>query len=937
MTLSSKRLIAKLDEIIRESMIAGYVPDPVAVQRILNTYAQGRDLSNPSMLLRSQPRRGQFQIDSFNNMLAEIISDLNFSFAEQVDQANRLIRSINEADTKHTSFMTQINLLADAFEHLLLIEPKANGYFYALGDSFRDLSKVDLENTTAEVDLSSSAAYLPMQAGTRKIAMPHLAERTSIIVTSNQPETVIEHGPVGGSQFGQAFDDTYGGWMYRIVSSSQDGWTGHITIPISMNPPRTDAGGTAQLTQVLETQEIYISRIDIEGLQNCYVEARILYSLDNKNFLILNDWVDITRKQSLFFPRTKVEFIRIEFRAYTPNIVGAYEYVVGLRNISFYDAGFAKECELRSLRLNPELNTPIGALVLDADELIIPGTDIEYYVAPYAVSPVWSQIKPLSRGTQILKFADSVESPRKSNQIAITSTPAVNSTKNGIIFYNIDQLSGDQVNSTAKLFRGIGGWHKTFTTRTEKINVQDNYVVFTTNDNFQALYQEVTELVTPPASGGGIHTTITLDRSILIDDSLNIKPDGSSSSFIPNYSIKQVILLKYSSTGSGTVAVTQNTDGTRRVRLTGLTPTMRVGSSVYVNQDGKFHKITQIGGAFGSTWVHLEDTDRTLVNGSITWVSNSQDVTSYVRSGYNNTFVLDKRVSLLTSDRLLVTYRSPMSDEETPLSDTIIVRDRASGTPYAAGIDYVYNSITKGISRNPDGAIKAGPDGEIAVRVDFTFERELGIFEVYTSWFYYDGDGAKIPLTSINVGDNESIMLSVDDDYEVDLAEVTEISGLAKGWRRLVVVSTFLQSVTGTVLTSSAIYKTINAIDSNSLILFGPAHFAEQRAIIDPASFVSLHYLQSAIGKDDRTSFAVDDSNNVVVNYNPAAKNDVLYLYPGSTTVQTMERFELQYSEEASGGTPITSVLFKAVFKRLDGYTADRTPVLRSYNLRLSH
>jgi hypothetical protein len=78
------------------------------------------------------------------------------------------------------------------------------------------------------------------------------------------------------------------------------------------------------------------------------------------------------------------------------------------------------------------------------------------------------------------------------------------------------------------------------------------------------------------------------------------------------------------------------------------------------------------------------------------------------------------------------------------------------------------------------------------------------------------------------------------------------------------------------------------------------------------------------------------DGNTVVINWDPTANRDMLYLAPGTTVVQTRERFEIEYRKRGSD-TAVESLLFKAVLSRNEGFPADRTPVLHGYRLRLAY
>jgi hypothetical protein len=310
LSIASKRLSAYVDDFVAQALKEGRLPEPLEVRRALNKFARDRVADGPSLKMRKQSRRGQMDVDGHNAMVGEIVSDLNFLFAEQVDQANRLLHAVNESEIKYEAFLYQIDTLGDLLETLLLVEPKASGFFFSVGDEFRSLSLVDQEQTTARVDLAAGVVTLPVAGGARKIPMPHLAKKTNAAVVSDDPDSVVQSGLLPGAKYGYAFDDTVRAWQHRIQSTRANGWSGSITMPIAMYVPRVDAG--AALTLAPETIEMYISRVDLDGLAGTEMQAKVLYSVDGKNYMGIpgHDWLILEgRRQSLYFPKLKVEFL----------------------------------------------------------------------------------------------------------------------------------------------------------------------------------------------------------------------------------------------------------------------------------------------------------------------------------------------------------------------------------------------------------------------------------------------------------------------------------------------------------------------------------------------------------------------------------------------------------------------------------------------------
>jgi hypothetical protein len=112
---------------------------------------------------------------------------------------------------------------------------------------------------------------------------------------------------------------------------------------------------------------------------------------------------------------------------------------------------------------------------------------------------------------------------------------------------------------------------------------------------------------------------------------------------------------------------------------------------------------------------------------------------------------------------------------------------------------------------------------------------------------------------------------------------------------------------------------------------------------------VPFRQLSTAVRKNDRTVFAIKPAAEtpataataLAVNFDPQnlTKTDLLYFPPdlsGSGAQLDREDFALEYTHVPTGTDVITGVKLRATFSRDRNALGSVTPILYSYNIRLS-
>jgi hypothetical protein len=981
MSLQRARVEQIMEELAKEQLLDGRIPSSHELATKFNELLQGLDPTLPRMQLRLQGYRTRFNRTAYNTTVEELVADMRLLFDESVGTAIRILKGVNADDVQSRSLGYQTAIVDDLLEDLLLNEPGAAGYFFGVFDSFNDLSKVNLQQTTCDVDLETGAARLPVAGGVNRLSLAFMINRARARLSFDQPDAIVSSNLVPGSRFGFIFDDIIGSvWQEEVLARTSDPLTAEFQIPIALlpaqDPQEIERRAHASEAQIdlVENAARYISRIDIDPLTETEMAVQVLHSIDGQNWtLIPNHPPQVLLKDkrvSLRFESTLVKYLKLNLTTGPDSEVqigggpSHWTYHYGLRSLAVYNSGYAASAELISRTLAPEevTDTPLGKLALNVDEVVPPGTDIEYYVAQASADPSWirvsSGLRDQAVAPAIVDFAGALLSPRTENGLRVQVTPPQHSQRNGITFYEVGlTVDSDYIRRSSRLYRGINAWKKKVNYVESTHVAKQNFVVFTLSDNKQSLYLEIEDerIASPSASVAGSTTTVFTRHSIFRDESVPVIPEGNVPKENPNYSIRRLIRVRKSGGAAGTGNIEGGNIGDTnlppgRARLTiasaGFTATLAVDQLIYVEPTpgtGRFYKVISFSTVGSNEEIILEDESQNLTDATgVTWSINSEDITTSIVDAIQNRIVLNETQSLETGDELVVSYRRPLGPEHELVTSSIVVKGGTAGsTVFQLGTDYVVDQQSKAIARIPEGGIRPQTD-QITVRVDFQYRTLDPDLDTYTAFLMVESDEAiKIDLgAAFGVDEVAGERVFIEDGIKVyDLTNETVLPALPKGWRQVTVRSKPLVSSSGAVDTNSAIYKVINKVDVNGQSVFQPTglFFTRMSAFPESMRETNIFGLQTGTLKDDREKYAVDGTD-VVINWDPTEVPDTIYPVvdqTGGFSLLAYEEFEMLYRYHADDpGDP--EVLFKAVLQRSQGTDKTVTPELRSYNLRFS-
>jgi hypothetical protein len=967
MSIYERRVDQILEEITKWALIEGRVPTAVESTRKLKELLEGKDPSVPRMQLRMQGYKSRFNRSAFNKSFEEAIGDLGLLYAETVDALTRVINGLNADDVNHKALSYQLSIIDDLLESLLLAEPNASGYFFSVFDSFNDLSKADQANTTADIDLASGTVRLPAAGGIKKLDLGFMVDRARANLAFTTPGRVLSSKLIPGTRFGYIFDDIIGDAWGEEIRTDNDNLEIEFTIPVATS----SIMGIPQAirdTATAETISATVSRIEIEPLLASPALVDVFYSLDGQNFTRLpghEQSVEMLDKRVVCtFGEILIKFLKVRMRKAPDGIAAigegakAYTFQFGLKGLALFNTGFASSGIFQSQLQEPDGpdNLALSRVALDVDELVPTGTNINYFVS-LGESSDWHPITPGSRSLEdnrVVEFGNSRLSSRFENHLSQSTTPTVDSTRNGITFYRLYTTGQDIVPRTTRLFRGINSWKRQVNLRKATQSVHNNYVVFTLTDNEQKLYLEVEneKIHNPPASDGTNPTSIPVLNNIFRDESVPVKPIYGVPQENPNYSIRSLIRLYNSSVGgsgaSGASIAGIPTLHQARITLplSLATGRLAIDQYIYLAAGGLatgYYKILTVQEGI-SVIATVSDPGKLLVNQSnVTWSLGYQDITSQIQDAEQNRIILSASQAILATDELVVTYRMPLGLEHRLITSSVIVKSSTDGgETFQAGRDYVVKAEDKAIARIPEGRMLAQGD-QTVVRVDFQYELEEPDLDTYSCFFMVDAAEPKVVELSgqISIDEEAGEAIFIEDGVQVhEVSSKLMWPALPKGWRQVTVKSKPVRNAAGAVDTSTAIYKALILTDVSGRHVFGAngVYFTRMSAFPESLKETNLFKLQTGVHMEDRSWYALD-SGKIIINWDPTDVPDTIYPVLSTGPVATLaaiEEFELEYRLRTDV-EPERRIRLRAQLERESKTSPSITPELRSYNLKFSY
>jgi len=346
-------------------------------------FRRGRVPGYPFFGGQRQVKGRKIFLDRHLENMADLKIDLNLGYEESVEQAKLILKGHDWSETERRKLRKLLSSLERDVDDLLLIADNTDNYFFCVGDDFFDTSKINLDDSTIEIDTAYGTISIPSRAqGTEKLRLLHLYSRVMPPDWNVQPpESVASSVNPTGTNFGNCIQDLETGWKTQVTTTQKiQGLTASFSLPLT---PRKDL---AEL----------INHIEVENFSPSQEQINIQYSVDGGNTfqdIPVSVHSQILHESAVWefsdIAATHLKFIITkyaeDFQTVEKDTVN-YIYEFGLKNLNIYRRSVGSEATLYSIPLqvtdhqgNPQAVDKCG---LEACEVLPEGGEIEFSIAP---------------------------------------------------------------------------------------------------------------------------------------------------------------------------------------------------------------------------------------------------------------------------------------------------------------------------------------------------------------------------------------------------------------------------------------------------------------------------------------------------------------------------------------------------------------------------
>lgn len=352
----------------------------------------------------------------FQSTFLAIRQDLRVLYKELIALNSVNQRTFERWDLEARNIEKKLVDLEERIENLLLLTQDTEGYHSILVDNFTDTTQVDIDHTTAEMDLASASVEMaiPSDSGVNtRIFLNDLTVNKDVFFKVRTTVDLLSRVDAVSSALTDIFAQQSKTWWTSVNMKTQKPVTCELQVRLDPNSPVSISKIFMELHDSTESSPVYITP---------------LYSTDNRNWVQLptTTYTIEARTTAVFtFKQVEAQYVKFLLQKRGPDPSSAtthFSYQFGFKNIIFYQQSF--DTETASVLVSEPLyvlNTS-GAvkgfekLTLETCEKVETDTDIKYYLTVSNDSTVpldsdseptdgtWIPVSPIQRVEQLYPY-----------------------------------------------------------------------------------------------------------------------------------------------------------------------------------------------------------------------------------------------------------------------------------------------------------------------------------------------------------------------------------------------------------------------------------------------------------------------------------------------------------------------------------------------------
>lgn len=465
MNIRQRRLQILVEKVLKEELQKGNLPSSREFIQRIRDFIQNNKIDKPFLQVRPIRKNDIARAEEINTLIDQSYEDLKILYESIIGKYDTALKNFNQFEVEKAKLDYELNKLENHLKELILLYGES-GFLTSVYDVFDDLSKVDAEKTTCEINLKAHECTLQFSKNTSHKVSTQNAIPYFYLSSETRAKAVSTK--------------TIGNVTYGLSENIDEVWAEVVYLKENYQ----EVEGTYEIHF---DGEVFCNNVEIEPHAGKSVELKIEYSPDGTN------WRDVPYNEkeekvegvvTYHFNHIHMHKFRIRMRKKEADHSTIpkdgdqtllYAYVMGIKKISFYQTGYADYGEFYSKPLSPtvEKGKPftISQVSLYVDEVCPNGTSIDYFIAIHPEAPgeepEWKPISPVNHEApkydQIIDFKNISRSPATtfsiSKDISIGEYRLDSLYANGIQFYKIGEIQGKKiVDGSEKLFIGKNSW-----------------------------------------------------------------------------------------------------------------------------------------------------------------------------------------------------------------------------------------------------------------------------------------------------------------------------------------------------------------------------------------------------------------------------------------------------------------------------------------------
>jgi len=481
MSVTSERITAKTNEIIKESLLNGEIPDELVVEEKLyeqlgDFYDPDTDsytINEPLWIPADLGYRTPADVSKWNATQGYAVEDLSILYRDMIKDAKTLTDKLSAYMMTSSLLRVRINKLLGRIENLLLLANSTEGFLYSFFDTFNDKSKVSYDDdakTTAMVNVDHGQVELARKNDTDVTGIDWKDGVLNLQFLQNRPtevsfsvlNTTLGITSLSTAELSDIFNNKSVAWQREITTASSGALVAQLTVRVSPMDP------------------VPVNRVEIQTKMSNYnsqLQIQTFYSQDGVSYIEVPSPSNpqyVTQSAAINFNTIYATHFRFLITKSVPD--SGHTFILGFQSINFLRTQYNDEVdgnEIYSIPITfPDTSRPIGKVACEVCESKPTGTNIDYYivVAGNNGETNYIPITPTNNSdTSHSKIIDLGSLGSVDSNISTTSISGYHqwAEASGRLYIDastltedvsgvIDMNFGDTIAQTLEIYRGIG-------------------------------------------------------------------------------------------------------------------------------------------------------------------------------------------------------------------------------------------------------------------------------------------------------------------------------------------------------------------------------------------------------------------------------------------------------------------------------------------------